>query len=202
MPVYDEKRAKFLDGYLGEHEDPLTGFSRHTDEFTFIADYAKCTGGPILELACGAGRIMRALARLGYEVYGIDASRPMLNRGMQAKQELPKEVQDRIHFIQSDMRSFKLKTVFPFIIIPFNSFWYNLNERGAVDCLQSIMSHLAYGGFFFIDSATLYSPNNLLFFHSYSKRLGFDFTTPVYSGSSPRCLVGRHSNSVGDLRKD
>lgn len=190
MPVYDAERTKMLNGYLGDRENPLTGSRRYTDEFAFITDYAQRTGGPILELACGAGRMMQALARLGYDVYGIDASRPMLDRGMQAKQQLSKEVQDRMHVIQGDMRSFKLNTVFSLIIIPFNSFWYNLDEKGAVECLRSIISHLAKSGFFLIDSPMWHGP---LFFPFQSKQLKFDFTIHAYSENGGKYFVGWHS---------
>ena len=35
---------------------------------------AQQTGGPVLELACGTGRVLLPLARAGYEVTGLDLS--------------------------------------------------------------------------------------------------------------------------------
>ena len=37
-------------------------------------DFARRTGGPILELACGSGRLMGPLLELGEEVVGLDSS--------------------------------------------------------------------------------------------------------------------------------
>src|SRR5690349_8398997 len=45
---------------------------------SFYGDLARQTGGPILELACGTGRLTIPLARDGHEVVGLDASRTML----------------------------------------------------------------------------------------------------------------------------
>jgi ubiquinone/menaquinone biosynthesis C-methylase UbiE len=44
----------------------------------FYLRQARKTGGPILELACGTGRIAIPLARAGFEVVGLDKSRAML----------------------------------------------------------------------------------------------------------------------------
>src|SRR6476469_2866188 len=46
-------------------------------------DFARRTGGPILELACGSGRLMAPLLELGERVVGIDSSGPMLVRASQ-----------------------------------------------------------------------------------------------------------------------
>src|SRR5215203_5851569 len=47
-------------------------------------DFARRTGGPILELACGSGRLMAPLLELGDRVVGIDSSGPMLQRAREA----------------------------------------------------------------------------------------------------------------------
>src|SRR5215218_8149650 len=79
----------------------------------FYRDLARKTGGPILELACGTGRLTIPLARDGHEVVGLDASRTML-RAARAKAEA--EDLD-IAFVQADMRSFDLGQRFPLIIL-------------------------------------------------------------------------------------
>jgi len=38
------------------------------------------TGGPVLEIGCGSGRLLAPLARAGYEVTGVDQSPEMLAR--------------------------------------------------------------------------------------------------------------------------
>src|SRR3954470_6972754 len=47
-------------------------------------DFARRTGGPILELACGTGRLMVPLLESGERGVGGDRSGPMLDRARQA----------------------------------------------------------------------------------------------------------------------
>src|SRR5918912_1113576 len=83
----------------------------------FYREIARRTGGPILELACGTGRLTLALARDGHEVVGLDASRAML-RAAHAKAEA-EDVE--ITLVQGDMRSFDLGRRFPLVIVCCNS---------------------------------------------------------------------------------
>jgi SAM-dependent methyltransferase len=52
----------------------------------FYRELARRTDGPVLELACGTGRLTVPLARDGQEVVGLDASPAML-RAARAKAE-------------------------------------------------------------------------------------------------------------------
>lgn len=146
MPIYTAQWAKGNRGYLGSSiKEARAG------EIDFVASYAIKTGGPILELACGAGRVMFELAKRGFEVYGIDASWPMIEVGKEAFKEFLPEVQSRIHFIQGDMRSFSFRKKFPLIIIPFNSFWFNLDTEGAEKCVERITENIIPKGLFLIE---------------------------------------------------
>jgi len=49
-----------------------------TLDVEFYLDFARQCGSPILELACGTGRLVVPLAEAGFEVYGIDLSENML----------------------------------------------------------------------------------------------------------------------------
>ena len=44
----------------------------------FYRDEARRRGGPVLELACGTGRLTVPIARDGHDVVGLDASEAML----------------------------------------------------------------------------------------------------------------------------
>src|SRR5580765_803820 len=83
----------------------------------FYRDLARKTGGPILELACGTGRLTIPLARDGYEIVGLDASPAML-RVTQAKADA-EDVE--ITLAYGDMRSFDLGRRFPLVILCCNS---------------------------------------------------------------------------------
>ena len=68
--IYDEEVAEL---YELEHE----GFE---EDLHLYRSYALLTGGPVLELGCGSGRLLLPLARAGYEVTGVDSSPAMLAR--------------------------------------------------------------------------------------------------------------------------
>lgn len=174
MPIYDEKRTKEIRGHLWDSRD-VGNFERYDDEFRFFIGYAARTGGPILELACGAGRMMMELAKAKHEIYGIDASWPAIKLGLEATEELPPDVRQRIHFKLGDMRQFSFEKPFPLIIIPYISFWYNLDSmEEAEKCLTCILSNLKTGGLFIVDA-----PIKYVFHYGWwekmSLKLGFTF---------------------------
>jgi len=101
----------------------------------FYKDLARQTGGPILELACGTGRLTLPLARDGHEVVGLDASPAML-RAARAKAEA-EEVE--ITFVQGDMRSFHLGRRFLLVILCCNSLAHlttNETVRASLACVR------------------------------------------------------------------
>src|SRR5260370_12609341 len=52
---------------------------RHFDEdLNLYSNFAELCGSPLLELACGSGRLLVPLAREGYELTGVDTSAIML----------------------------------------------------------------------------------------------------------------------------
>jgi len=201
VPIYDEKRAKEIRGHLWDSRN-VGSFERYDNEFKFFIGYAAKTGGPILELACGAGRMMMELAKAGFEIFGIDAFWPMIRMGLGAVEELPSNVQQRIHFIFGDMRQFRFPKPFPLIIIPFNSFWYVLpTKEEAEKCLRCILNNLKTDGFFIIDT-----PIEFVFHYWWwnrmFKELGFTFGYRNYKNevicddepwrkNVPPLLVGR-----------
>jgi SAM-dependent methyltransferase len=144
MPIYDRDRARFCGGYLNAMDNPA--------EINYFLSWARKSGEPILALACGAGRIMIKLAKAGFKVYGLDASRPMLEIGQETIKKLDPSIRERLHFIQGNMHNFAFRTKFPLIIIPYDSFWFNLNEEEAEACIRCIVDHLTQNGVFVIDT--------------------------------------------------
>ncbi len=176
MPVYSEYLAEQVDGYLYRDRTQADG------EFDYFLEWARKTGGPVLELACGAGRIMMDLAQRGFETYGIDMSKPMIDRGIKAMAiNLPPAVMRRVHFIFADMRCFSFRKKFPLIIIPFTSFWFNLNRDGAWQCLECILKNLAPGGVFLIDDPQAdFDSSYQQWWEKAARELGVTYTTELY----------------------
>jgi SAM-dependent methyltransferase len=111
----------------------------------FYRRLARRTGGPILELGCGTGRVALPLARDGHEVVGLDLSMPMLRI---ARSKIEPGL--RIRFVRGDMARFRLRRKFRLILIPFRAFQHLLTEREQRSCLRRVRSHLAPGGRFIL----------------------------------------------------
>lgn len=94
--------------------------------------------GKVLDLCCGSGRHSRALARMGYEVTGIDLSDFLLE---EAKKE---SCGQDICFMQCDMREIPFLNQFDIVFNLFTSFGYFLsdddNELALFHMVQSAKS--------------------------------------------------------------
>jgi SAM-dependent methyltransferase len=125
-------------------------YRRRRRDVHFYRDLVDRRAGqePVLDLACGTGRVSRALLSAGHSVIGLDLSLPMLER---AREQVPRAARERAHFVCGDARRFELGRKFPVILMAFNSFEH-LYTRVDVDaCLQSVKRHLAPGGVFAFD---------------------------------------------------
>ncbi|MFY9461990.1 MAG: class I SAM-dependent methyltransferase [Candidatus Sungiibacteriota bacterium] len=166
--AYSGEMTQGVNGYL---DNELRPKPQRPGEFEFFIDEAKKSGGPVLELASGAARMLMVLAGAGFEVFGVEASWPMIELARKAVAQCPGGVQKRIHIIQGDIRSFAFARHFPLVIIPFNSFWYNFSRneppyfwklklhkrippflKQGEACVRAIARTLGPGGRFIIDT--------------------------------------------------
>jgi len=104
------------------------------------------TGGPILELACGSGRISVPLASDGHRVVGLDLSAAMLARARGRAERTGVDAD----FVEGDMRDFSLEETFALIVIPFSSFLH-LEPADRFACLARVREHLSAQGRFALD---------------------------------------------------
>lgn len=111
-------------------------------DVAFYEDLARKTGGPVLELACGTGRIALALAAAGLDVVGIDSSEGMLTVARRKLIELPASVRRRVTLVHQDMSELNLGRHFGFIFVPFRSFQHLLTIALQRRCLDGIHRHL------------------------------------------------------------
>ncbi len=139
----------------GAHEhycDPLLydyEYRRRRDDVHFyrrFADQRLGASGRILELACGSGRVTKALARAGHSVIGLDHSRPMLARAVSRMRHVGRAARERTGFVCADMRSFALGARFPLVIAAFNAFEHLYTRVELSACLERVRAHLAPGG--------------------------------------------------------
>jgi SAM-dependent methyltransferase len=108
--------------------------------------HAAEVGGPVLELACGSGRLLVALAEAGHEVTGIDLSDTMLALARARRDELPRHVRGRIRLVRGDMAAFDLPEQVGLIVVADNSFRSLPTREGLLRCLRTSRRHLRPGG--------------------------------------------------------
>jgi ubiquinone/menaquinone biosynthesis C-methylase UbiE len=133
--------------YNGRFYDLIFASSyRHaiqSQDVDFWRSIIKIHGEPVLELACGTGRIAATLAAENLSFTGIDISDSML-RVAQAKSR-------SVQWVQGDVRNFELNTQFPLIIFPYDTLTHLHTFQDVSECLNCIRRHLEPGGHFMID---------------------------------------------------
>lgn len=136
--------------------DPYSVLSRYYDlEFdSFDADldmyrqFVQTMGGPVLELGCGSGRVLRALVDLDVDLTGVDESASML--------EIARErVGKHVVLEQQDMR-YLVQPAAPYAIVfcAVNTFLHMQDSESQLLALQSINSVTAHDGVFLLDVLT------------------------------------------------
>ena len=113
------------------------------DDIPFYEYWAKQTNGPILELACGTGRVATHLIKSGFNYSGLDLSSVFIDHC--------KSKRFNGKFITGNMRHFNLGKKFDLIFIPFNSFLHLFTEEEMAQCLGAVQNHLTENGKFLLD---------------------------------------------------
>jgi SAM-dependent methyltransferase len=130
--------AKYYDGAYAAKLDLV--------DLPFYLDLAEQNGGPVLEIACGTGRVLLPIARTGIEICGVDNSLPMLEVLHRNLAREPQEVCLRITVHEGDMRTFRLNRKFPLVMIPFRPMQHMFTVEDQVAALRTAAAHLADTG--------------------------------------------------------
>src|SRR5580704_19512531 len=104
---------------LAGHYDAAYASKVDLVDLPFYVDLAKRSGGPVLEIACGTGRVLLPIARQGIAIDGVDNSLPMLRVLKSHIENEPPQIRRRITLHHDDMRNFRLGKKYPLVIIPF-----------------------------------------------------------------------------------
>jgi SAM-dependent methyltransferase len=126
----------FADAEDYDHEDTSD------DGVAFYAALAAETGSPVLEVACGTGRVAIPIARLGFEVTGLDIVPGMLARAREKSAGLP------ARWIEGDARTFDLGETFRLIFLTGNAFQAFVTNSEQESLLRRIHAHLDENGLF------------------------------------------------------
>jgi len=122
-------------------------------DIPFYRKYALQQNSPILELACGTGRILIPIAQSGIECYGLDFNREMLAVCETKARALNLK---NVHLQFESMDDFHYDQKFSLIYIPFRSFQHLLTNEEQIRSLQLVRQHLKDDGLFLLD---VFAPN-------------------------------------------
>jgi SAM-dependent methyltransferase len=123
-------------------------------DIPFYARLAEQRGGPILEVACGTGRLTMALARAGHEVVGIDRSAAMLDIARAKLADEPTEVRERIELVEADMTDFDLGRAFACVFVPNASIFHVAGRFPLRRCMACLYAHTRPGGVAVVDAVS------------------------------------------------
>jgi ubiquinone/menaquinone biosynthesis C-methylase UbiE len=122
---------------------------RFSEDLDMYSNYAELSGGKILELACGSGRILLPLAQEGYELTGVDSSERMLEIAQQRLQE--EDLADRCQLVQQDMRTLQLGQKYRLAILGLGSLGHITTRKDQQSTLAAVRAHLSHGATLIID---------------------------------------------------
>lgn len=140
---------------FGRLYDAIPAYGARKD-VGFYLDIARRTGGPVLELGCGTGRVLLPIARAGIPIAGVDGSRLMLDRCRERLAAETADVRDRVTLHHADAADFHDTARFPLVIAPFRVFQQIVTMEHQLAFLASAVRHLAPGGWFVFD---VFNPN-------------------------------------------
>jgi len=147
---------------MAEFYDSTPLYIERKDVEFYVAE-ARASGGPVLELGCGTGRVLLPIARAGVEITGLDASMNMLERCRTRLAAEPEEVRRRAGLVRGELASFELGREFALITIPFRPFQHLLTVEEQLGCLRAARRHLGKGArlifdLFHVNPSAVYDP--------------------------------------------
>ncbi len=120
-----------------------------SEDLDMYQNFAEASGGSILELACGSGRVLLPLAQAGYETVGVDTSTSMLALAQQRIQAAT--LSGCCELIQQDMSQMQLGRKFRMAFIALGSFAHIITRKEQQQTLTNIRAHLSTGSLFILD---------------------------------------------------
>ncbi len=147
-------------------------FARYYDELTANIDYKKraeyfhkiigkfksTDNNILLDLACGTGSISEEMAKLGYDVIGVDNSQEMLGIALDKKFHSGLNIQ----YLCQDMRNIDMFGTIGITICALDS----INHLSCIDDVRKVFERVSlfseYNGLFIFDVNTLYKHRKIL----------------------------------------
>jgi SAM-dependent methyltransferase len=124
---------------------------RSRPDVPFFVEAARESGGLVLEVGCGTGRVLIPTARAGVTIDGLDHSSSMLALCRASLAREAPEVQGRVRLHQGDMREPPVDGPYALITIPFRTSLHLLNVEDQLRTLAALRERLRPGGRLILD---------------------------------------------------
>ncbi|MFL5913961.1 MAG: class I SAM-dependent methyltransferase [Gaiellaceae bacterium] len=125
------------------------------EDISFYVDEALASGGPVVELGVGTGRIAIPTAGAGVHVIGVDSSAGMLE--VCAEQARQAGVTERLELRLGDLRRPPVEERVPLVTCPFRAYLHLATDEERLEALRAARSLLLPGGRLIFD---VFAPSN------------------------------------------
>jgi SAM-dependent methyltransferase len=113
-----------------------------TEDIGFYVDLALASGGPVLEIGVGSGRVAVPTALAGVRVVGVDTSPVMLD--LARERAAPHGV--ALELVEADMRDLPDLGTFALVTVPFRAFLHLRDDDERLAVLRALHDRLRPGG--------------------------------------------------------
>ena len=120
-----------------------------TEDVEFYVEQALASGGPVVELAVGTGRVAVPVAKAGIHVIGVDASPEMLR--IAGEYAIAEGVEDLVELRVGDLREPPVPERVPLVVCPFRTLLHMETEEEKLRALVAARELLEPGGRFVFD---------------------------------------------------
>ena len=166
-----------------------------TDDIDLYLQFIEAAGDPVLELGCGTGRIVRAIAEAGFDVTGVDSSAQMLAF---ARHALPAgEIEGEITLVEGDFGRNELvaEESFGVAIVALDSLLHAQTQADQLRVLRAAWTALDPRGQLVVDVVNP-TPARLL---AMDGDLTFSGTWGMADGARLDKLVAQHADPATQL---
>jgi SAM-dependent methyltransferase len=115
-----------------------------TEDVEFYVEEARAAGGPVVELACGTGRIAVPIAKAGIRLIGVDGSAAMLEVAREYGRD--EGVDALLDLRHGDLREPPVGERVALVLIPFRSLLHMTTEADRLRALAAARELLLPGG--------------------------------------------------------
>jgi SAM-dependent methyltransferase len=166
----------------------------HVADLRFWLECAEEFGSPVLDVACGCGRIAVPLAYRGYDTVGVDVNQDFIAAARQYAERTAPQRPAALHFENQDIRSLDLGRQFRLAVMADWSFQVLLTREAQESFLERLHAHLLPQGAF---AFNLFAPE--------SRRLrgsrDYDPQTRIETVGQGRSRIRLRHTSLEELRE-